>query len=344
MTQLYLHPGIVDYFVEYDFNAVQASPKTGGPEDLRRRLMEDYVTEKIILLRNVKIEYDRDFIRNVKFPADWVYKKFSSNSIERSRPIWIDRTKQNICKDLFQGNMGLYSKFRQELIAVNSLIRQVLDEILSAYNVIGRDIVWRHTETRVENLHFDKDKGSDSFESVRLYFNMDDAPRIWNTSHPLSQILTGFYDELELASAVDLPLERLLQLLSVRLFGNWSSRGREQFPHHVVLFEPNDIWICDGRTVPHQVIYGRRVISSFYKLDVDSLPAWHPSLGGRVREVHQTREDGRRQPWSAESLRGYVYPFGAKGPEPPPGVAGKSLKESWAEIYQESIQDRIVRL
>src|SRR5471030_986505 len=146
MTQLYLHPGIVDYFVEYDFDAVRASPKTGGPEDLRRRLMEDYVAEKIILLRNVKIDYDRDFIRNIKFPADWVYKKFSSNSIERLRPIWLDGTKQDICEDLFHGDIRSYYKFRQELITVNSVIRQILDEILSTYNVIGKDIVWRHTE------------------------------------------------------------------------------------------------------------------------------------------------------------------------------------------------------
>src|SRR5262249_45381223 len=54
---------------------------------------------------------------------------------------------------------------------------------------------------------------------------------------------------LELDSFAEQPLERLLKTVSPRLFGNWYSRGREQFPHHVVVFEPGDVWLSNGRTV-----------------------------------------------------------------------------------------------
>jgi hypothetical protein len=344
MTQLYLHPDIEDYFVEYDFEALRRSPADGGPQDLRRRLMEDYVGEKCIVLRGVKVDYDRAFVDGIRFPPTWFFKKFPSRVMEAPKPLSRSEAKQEICRDLFDGDAGLFGRFEAEVRAVNSALRAVLDEILRHHRVTADDITWRHTETRVENLHFDIDKDAAGFESVRLYLNMDDIPRLWHMSHPLSQILAAYYDELDLAQTASEPLERLLQILSLRLFGNWGSRGREQFPRHMVLFEPGDIWICDGRTLPHQVIYGRRVASSFYRLDSAALPAWHPSLASLVRKAHEARAAGPPFPAPARNMRGYAYPFKGGGPKPPPGVSHPDLKANWDRLYQESLQPRLVRL
>jgi hypothetical protein len=342
MTQVYLHPDIGDYFVEYDFAEVARSPADGSAQDLRRKVMEDYVAEKCILLRNVRIDYDRDFISKVSFPPTWQYKKFPSKVVERDKPLAKSEPKQAICSDLFAGDKGLYQTFEGELRTVNTGIRRVLDELLRHHRIDATDIIWRHTETRVENLHFDIDQGSADFESVRLYLNMVDIPRIWHTSYLLGRILEAYYDELKLGDLVHQPLEKLLQVLSLRLFGNWASRGREQFPRHMVLFEPGDVWICDGRTVPHQVIYGRRVASSFYKLDSAALPAWHPSLASKVAAVHAAQAAGGHA--AAAALRGYAYPFAPGGPTPPPGVTHPDLKNDWDKLYQESIQPKLVRL
>jgi hypothetical protein len=341
MTQVYLHPDIADYFVEYDFGEVARSPANGGPQDLRRKVMEDYVGAKCILLRNVRIDYDIDFVRSVQFPPTWFFKKFPSKVVERPKPLEKNPVKQDLCRDLFGGDAGLFRRFESEVRAVNGGIRRVLDELLRHHRVEATDIIWRHTETRVENLHFDIDQDSAGFESVRLYLNMDDIPRIWHTSYQLGQIVPAYYEELELGSLKDQPLERLLQVLSLRLFGNWSSRGREQFPRHMVLFEPGDVWICDGRTVPHQVIYGRRVASSFYRLDKHRLPAWHPSLAAKVQDMHS--ELGG-EPSDPSPLKGYDYPFDIGGPKPPKGVRRPDLKAEWDKLYEESIQPKLVRL
>ena len=343
MTQVYLHPEISDYFVEYDFGEVARSPADGGPDDLRRRIMQDYVGEKCILLRNVRIDYDRDFIAGMTFPPTWYFKKFPSTVVERPKPLERSPLKQDLCRDLFGGDKGLFRRFEGEVRAVNSGIRRVLDEILRHHRVAASDILWRHTETRVENLHFDIDKDSADFESVRLYLNMDDIPRIWHTSHQLARILPAYYEQLQLAALAGQPLETLLQTLSLRLFGNWASRGREQFPRHMALFEPGDVWICDGRTVPHQVIYGRRVASSFYRLDSAALPPWHPTLGSKVEAVHAAQADGATRS-VPEALRGYDYPFKSGGPKPPPGVSHPDLKTDWDRFYAESIQPKLVRL
>jgi hypothetical protein len=344
MTQLYLHPAIEDYFVEYHFDEVRRSPADGGPDDLRRKIMEDYVGEKCILLRGVKVDYDRAFVANIPFPPTWFYKKMPSRVIEANKPIAKSAAKQDICRDLFGGDEGRFAKLEAEVRAVNSALRTALGEILRHHKVTADDITWRHTETRVENLHFDIDKDAGEFESVRLYLNMDDIPRLWHMSHPLSQLLGAYYEELDLAQTKAEPLERLLQILSLRLFGNWASRGREQFPRHMVLFEPGDIWICDGRTLPHQVVYGRRVASSFYRLDKDALPPWHPSLAGVVRQVHEAHASGQPRAQAARDMRGYAYPFKSGGPKPPPGVKHPDIKGSWDKLYEESVQPRLVRL
>ena len=343
MTQVYLHPDIADYFVEYDFGEVLRSPADGGPGDLRRMVMQDYVGEKCILLRNVGIDYDRTFLSGVRFPPTWYFKKFPSKVVERDKPLDRNPLKQELCRELFGGDKGLFHRFEHEVRAVNSGIRKVLDELLRHHRVEASDIIWRHTETRVENLHFDIDQDSGAFESVRLYLNMDDIPRIWHTSHELGRILPAYYDELELGAFAGQPLEKLLQVLSLRLFGNWMSRGREQFPRHMVLFEPGDVWICDGRTVPHQVIYGRRVASSFYRLDSTTLPVWHPSLKSKVDAVHAAHAAGARAV-GGEALKGYDYPFAPGGPKPPPGVRHPDLKKDWDKLYEESLQPRLVRL
>ena len=58
MTQIYLHPSIADHFVEYDFSSISRSPTDGSASDLRRAVIKDYIDEKVILLRNVRIDAD----------------------------------------------------------------------------------------------------------------------------------------------------------------------------------------------------------------------------------------------------------------------------------------------
>ena len=292
----------------------------------------------------MKIDYDRAFVAGLRFPNNWWYKKFFSRMVESARPRLVSAAKRRICRDLFDGDGGRYRQFEREVRTVNDGIRAALDEILKSYRVTRRDVIWRHTETRVENLHFDIDRQADSFRVVRLYYNMDDAPRLWHTTHGLKTVLDFYYEPLGLAAFAGAPLELLLRELSVRLFGNWQARGREQFPRHMVLFEPEDIWIADGRTVPHQVIFGRRVASAFYQLDDKALPPWHPSLGKSVAAMHAARAGGLPAAPPVHDMRGYVYPFGGKGA--PAGVTAPrgSLADHWAESYEASRRQTLVRL
>jgi hypothetical protein len=346
MTQVFLHPAVADYFAEYDFREVLASPADGSPADLRRRVMEDYVAEKVILLRHVRADHDRAPLWQVRFPQLWQYKKFQAEELESGLvPARLDPKKRDLCQQVFQGDWGRFHAFEQAFKQVNATLRGVLRELLRSYHVLADAVVWRCAETRVENLHFDLDKGSDQIESVRAYWNIDDIPRIWHTSHALTTLMTSFYDELELQRLAGEPVEEQLRELTVRLLGSWWSRGREQTPRHMALFEPDEIWLSDGRTVPHQVIYGRRVVSTFIRLDMERLPAWHQSLAVRMAQLHRTlqaRPAGARLP--DQALKGFSIPFGKGGPPRPAGVRKLDLKTEWEELFRESVQQRLVRM
>jgi hypothetical protein len=285
MTQIYLHPSIDDHFIEYDFSSIERSPNDGSADDLRRSVINDYVNEKVILLRNVRIDADFNLLRSTSFPQQWHYKKFPALPFEADiRKAKLGKSKpgkffcppeqkphreaiSKFCHDVFADDWPRYFAFQDAFLAVNAATRGVVNEIFRGYTFQKPSLVWRLAETRVENLHFDNDRDCDSTESVRLYVNIDDVPRIWHTTHTLSTLVSQYYKDLDLADHIGTPSEHLINDLSVRLFGNWQLRGREQFPRHMILFEPFDVWLVDGRTVPHQVIYGRRVVSSFFLAD-----------------------------------------------------------------------------
>jgi hypothetical protein len=102
------------------------------------------------------------------------------------------------------------------------------------------------------------------------------------------------------------------------------------------MFEPEDIWLCDGRAVPHQVIYGRRVVSSFYRLDNAALPAWHPSLSQKLAAWSR----GAPAP-AAAGLEGLTPPFPPEGP-PTSGPSG-GLKTNWEANTVGTIGPKLVR-
>jgi hypothetical protein len=361
MTQIYLHPSIADHFVEYDYSAINRSPADGSANDLRRAVIKDYIDEKVILLRNVRIDADYELLRSTSFPQQWQYKKFPALPFEADiRKAGIGKSAPRLgglpsqkphresitkfCQDVFNGDWSRYFAFQDTFLAVNDATRDVVNQIFRGYSFRKQSLVWRLAETRVENLHFDNDRDCDVTESVRLYVNIDDVPRMWHTTHTLSTLARRYYKELNLANHAGKPSEHLLNDLSVRLFGNWQLRGREQFPRHMILFEPFDVWLVDGRTVPHQVIYGRRVVSSFFLADNADLPKHHQTLGSKMAALHGETAAAVGDDQTSGQLIAFPEPFPKGGAPTPNQDANLRLKEDWEKMYVESMSQRVVRL
>jgi hypothetical protein len=334
MTQIFINPEVEDYFVEYDVCEAHRDNRT------RQCIIDDFTNEKIILLRNLKLDADFAFLRGVTFYQKWKWKKLALSSFE-AIPAEKRRTIPEIVEfvqDIFAGDWGRFTYFFEQATLVNSEIRSAVDRIFTNYGFKQRHIIWRFTETRVENLHFDIDRNCDNLELVRLYFNIDDIPRIWYTSGTFTGIGNDWYDKLDLCRFRAQSHDKLLKEMTTRVFGDWHMRGKDKVPRHLVLFEPGDVWVSDGRLVSHQVIYGRRVVSTLFVADVNNVPDPNKTFAQKAASLHERalkREKGPNT-WDEEKTRQQASPPKPKKP--------LDLSIAWEDLPEHVRKDTIVRL
>lgn len=330
MTQVFINPNLEDYFVEYDFRGA-------ADGESQRSIVEDYNEEKVILLRNLKLDSDLAFLRSVTFYQKWKWKKLALSKFE----LIPSRQRRDVAEiaefvqDVFAGDWGRCDYFLDQAKAVNDQLRAALGAIFTEYKFLHRHIIWRFTETRVENLHFDVDRNCDDFELIRLYVNLDDIPRIWYTSGTFTTLAHEWYDKLDLNRFRGQPNDRLLKQLTTRVFGDWHMRGRDEAPRHLVLFEPGDVWLTDGRLVSHQVIYGRKVVSTLFIANLDGVPDAKKTFAQKVADLHERTDKD--------------LPNSRNDPPHPKTVSKQHQKPldlavSWENLPEQVRKDTIVRL
>jgi hypothetical protein len=125
--------------------------------------------------------------------------------------------------------------------------------------------------------------------------------------------------------------------LTTRVFGDWHARGRDMVPRHLVLFEPGDVWLTDGRQVTHQVIYGRRVVSSLFIAASDTVPNPRWTFKKKVADLHQSQLLAKDSQVIEEPSQS----------EKKPSVEHRKpldLSVSWESLPENERNDRIVRI
>ena len=335
MTQIFINPEIEDYFVEYDFRGAR-----NDDNQVRQSIVEDFSNEKIILLRNLRLDADLPFLRSVTFYQKWKWKKLALSSFEA---VPAEQRKDNpqiveFVQEIFTGDWGRFSYFLEQATLINSQIRTAVHNIFANYQFSQRHIIWRFTETRVENLHFDIDRNCDNFELVRLYFNLDDIPRIWYTAETFTTTAREWYDKLNLSRFRGEPYDKLLKELTTKVFGDWHMRGKDKVPRHLVLFEPGDVWLSDGRLVSHQVIYGRRVVSTLFVADLSDVPDPNKTFAQKIATLHERRSCFGQTPDTANAGETSTKAQAAQPKQP------LNLSTSWEDLPEHARKDTIVRL
>jgi hypothetical protein len=171
---------------------------------------------------------------------------------------------------------------------------------------------------------------------IRLYFNLDDIPRIWYTSATFTTTARQWYDKLDLSRFRSQPYDKLLKELTTKVFGDWHMRGKDKVPRHLVLFEPGDVWLSDGRLVSHQVIYGRRVVSTLFIANLDGVPEPKNTFAQKVADLHETGSTNNFQAvGTIDRTRKHVSEQHKKPLD---------LAESWENLPEQVRKDTIVRL
>ncbi len=180
---------------------------------------------------------------------------------------------------MFPGDWKTALRYRNEASKATEFMRTMFRRLFPTYQFTGEEgHSWRLVETFPESLHVDSyNEGGAALTHVRLFYNFDTMPRIWNTTHDAPTLLRQF------ASLV--PKERL------------GASGNElnailnnqvpwhTLPRHQVFFAPGALWICDSRLVSHEVVYGRRCWAYTFSCKPEGLQKPEIRFQERMRQV-----------------------------------------------------------
>jgi hypothetical protein len=321
MPDVFLDPRLPDYLVEHDWKQVAANVESS------RKVVSDFLSEKICTLHGYDLSaLDFEFLSTVTLPQTWQMKKFKFKQLISEA----ENTKGNhdlyefVLKEGFRDDRERLNRFIDQLRHLRAIADEIAGRLLADVKVENTIYISRFSETRLENMHFDIDVDSDNHDSFRLYINLDRAPRNWETSYQLTELLkrggsrlVGDFDDAW-------PSERILERTTTRAFGGWNQRATERkAPRHVLFFDPGDIWLVDGRCVSHQVVTGHRVLSIYGRMAHEDNPGLGPTFAQKLRTA---LAEGRRVPIGSETAEVGYY---SKEQITSPG----SLKDNWADVY-----------
>lgn len=308
MVDVFMDERLPDYFEE-----VPAS-------DAQARRLKGFLGEKVVCLRGVDIgSPDLELLSRVSFPQTWEMKKFRFDHLLAEDAKWFSLRPQfsAIRKSVFGGDARAARRFIRELRKISDAVDRILATILG--DCVAEEVVKiaRFSETRMENLHYDLDPSSGDHEAFRLYINIDSAPRIWATSYQMSDLGSRLAAQLDFSRFQVGPVETLAKDITTRAYGGWNERATDRAaPRHLVYFDPGDVWVVDGRSVAHQVMYGHRVISIYVKLPHGRNPGLKPTFGEKLQTaLGQPRDD--------------VEPIPTYGPV----AAAGDVKATWETVF-----------
>ena len=262
--KIYRHPDVEDYFHMVDVNNFS-----------HQNIYELYEGGQVIGVQNKRIDFDVDFFSQLKFSGD-NFKKIKSinflNQIESGKlGEEYKNIKNFIIKDVFFGDLEKFTYFLRQMNYINEQVDGLIKDFFPRYMILKPSITWRLNETWNENLHLDVYREDLENHHLRVFVNLDSAPRIWHTSHSLEWLLKNELTRLDRNFLKQNTPGRICHALNFEVFKGFEDSGREGQPKHIIFFEPGDIWFVDSRKVSHQIFFGRKALSTEYAIHNDSM-------------------------------------------------------------------------
>jgi hypothetical protein len=265
MATLFRNPNLDDYFVEV------AGVTSRTPPGAIRPVTEPYEDGKVLTFPDLRFDIDHDFWAGL--PADGFpkLKKLSSSAApgDFDDDRRLDRSLQEAALP-----PAMEADLRREIRRIYEQVLPVYEALFGDYVFTRRQVVWRLNTIRNENLHVDTYRELFPDHFARLFINLDNQPRIWQTSYSIQEIAARFAKEASPeilregdGSAIFLELNRAA-------FGAGTREWWDGRPRHVAYFDPGDVWAVDSRQRAHQIFYGRRAVSIDFFVDPKSMK--HP--------------------------------------------------------------------
>jgi hypothetical protein len=249
MPKLFLNPNLPDYFIT-------ASEVTSAGD--ARSFVDDYEDAKIICFPNVNAGVDHQFWGKVKTGRHSALKKFSIDlGVDEE-----EQRREHERKLLAQGlDQAMTASLCDQMEAIYRLILPIYRAIFAEYSFDRQQVVWRLNTIRAENMHVDTYKKEHKLHFARMFVNLDNQPRIWQTSWRIEDMLRQAKKRLQPVELEGLSRAEIWSKLNAAFFGQNSRQFWDDQPRHIAFFDPGDVWVVDSRQVSHQIFYGRRALS-----------------------------------------------------------------------------------
>ena len=261
MTVIFKHPELTDYFAKSNI-------RLGMPRADIPSILKPYEGARVLSFPHMDLEIDHGFWAGL--PTDHLKKlKKLSSSPEAGdfrRDALLDR---RLAEADVPG--GLKRRLRKEIVRLYERVLPLYEAMFSGYRFTRRQVVWRLNTIHNENLHVDTYATDHEDHFARLFINLDDQPRIWNTSWTLEEMYARFGDQLSVDTLIKSSPGEVHAALNAAAFGGRSTVWWDAQPRHVIYFDPGAVWAVDSRQVSHQIFYGRRAVSIDFFVDRASM-------------------------------------------------------------------------
>ena len=278
MAKITLNPAVDDYVVEIDWG-----PSPGLAAETRELVLSSFEDGKLIVFRNHPLKVDYALLNSFELPDDEGLRKLSYRRLLYPWP-WRTESRRAIL-GAFGGNLAQYLRVRAEIQRVNEGLSALCDEIFPGYRVLKKQYSWRFlpTDLGVHPVHLDSYGGHGELHYVRLFLNLDVAPRVWRVADRLDTIVRRDHAELDWDALSGLSDDRFCFEINRHV-----ARQGAEIPTHEAAFEQGDLWLCDTRKIPHGVVAGHRMVATHFWVDpasmADPSKAIDPTVAAYIAE------------------------------------------------------------
>ena len=190
MASIKKSPELPDYFIEMDWN-----DRKSDPIGFSEALVGHYEDGEIVILRNSPIVADYALLNHVSLPKGLAYKKIRDDYFTRPR---LNLESLRLHRYLVQHYPTKYRAICREVTRTSNVMREVGQQLFPHYRFTKMPCSWRFTPTGPEHMHIDSFGALGDEEEkwyLRIFFNVDEQPRLWNLSYTLTGLAERYYQD-----------------------------------------------------------------------------------------------------------------------------------------------------
>ena len=236
-----------------------------------------YEDGKVIVFEQLPLRYDRLFLSQVSYPPDCALKKSGTHQLlkpyHQGHPL----------NKVFERPEDAH-KYQEQVRNLDRQLAQFAAILFPKYKFISEEnnTSWRFSVTSREDLHLDVFK-PDTFHRVRMFLNVDTIHRVWCVGQDLETLLNQYASIALKPEDLQKHPDRITGIFSQQVFGGINHANQELQPRHIAFFAPNSLWLANSILLPHQIIFGRRLVASTFTADSQSMNDLQKSFYNRFQ-------------------------------------------------------------